>query len=162
MLTKNGEELQLGDFGLSQVQAYTGEMLRTAYPDGFPAYLAPELLKLPELDSKGEWSLKYDHKVDIWSCGAVLYELFHLTMMWFKRPHNQWIPDDLIRHWIRERVLKNQHEKFARDCPVAIVRLIRQCCDQSAAKRPEASQLLKQATEIKQIAEAVFEKKDNK
>ena len=72
MLTKNGEELQLGDFGLSHVQ----EQTKCKTPNGFSAYLAPELLKLPELDSKGEYSLTYDHKVDIWSCGAVLYELF--------------------------------------------------------------------------------------
>ena len=98
LLTKNGEELQLGDFGLSQVQAHTAKTMQTVEPNGFPAYLAPELIKLPELDSKGEWSLNYDHKVDIWSCGAVLYELFHLTLMWFKPKHNQWIPGEIIRH----------------------------------------------------------------
>ena len=84
MLTKNGEELQLGDFGLSQVQAHTAKTMRTLEANGFPAYLAPELQRLPEMDSMGEYKFKYDHKVDIWSCGAVLYELFHLTMMWFK------------------------------------------------------------------------------
>ena len=156
MLTKNGEELQLGDFGLSQVQAHTAKTMQTVDPDGFPAYLAPELLKLPELDSKNEYGLKYDHKVDIWSCGAVLYELFHLCLMWFKRPHNQWMPGALVAHLTRQRVLANQHEEFAEDCPAVIKSIVLQCCDQSPSRRPEASKLFKQATEIKDVIEAVL------
>ena len=136
--------------------------MKTVNPKGFEAYLAPELLKSPVMDSQGKWGLKYDHKVDIWSCGAILYELFHLTMMWFKPPHDQWVPENLIRIWIRDRVLKNQHVEFAPDCPTAIVRLIRQCCDQSAARRPEARELLKQASEIKEITETVLEMKNQR
>ena len=153
MLSKNGEELQLGDFGLSQVQAHTAKTMRTLNPNGFPAYLAPELLKLPEMDSKGLYVFKYDHKVDIWSCGAVLYELFHLAMMWFKWFKNQQVPKGLIYHLISKRVLANQHEEFSPDCPAAIKRLVLKCCDQSPSSRPEASQLLEQATEIKKVVE---------
>ena len=153
MLTNDFEELQLGDFGLSQVQAHTAKTMRTINPNGFPAYLAPELLKLPEMDSSGEYVLKYDHKVDIWSCGAILYELFHLAMMWFKWP-SQPVPEALVHHWIKERVLANQHQAFAADCPAAIKGLILKCCDQSPANRPEASELLKQATEMKELVEA--------
>ena len=153
MLSKNGEELQLGDFGLSQVQAHTAKTMRTLNPNGFPAYLAPELLKLPEMDSAGHFSLKYDHKVDIWSCGAVLYELFHLAMMWFKWPSHP-VPKGLIHHLITKRVLANQYEEFAPDCPSAIKRLVLKCCDQSPDKRPEARQLLEQATEMKELVEA--------
>ena len=159
MLTKNGKELQLGDFGLSQIQAHTNN-LKTVDPNGFPAYLAPELLKLPELDSMGAWALKYDHKVDIWSCGAVLYELFHLAFMWFKRPHDQWLPGGIIHHMIRQRVLANQHEEFASDCPSAIKVLVLKCCEQSPAKRPEASELLKYATKIKQMIETALDMKE--
>ena len=155
MLTKNGKELQLADFGLSQIQAHTNN-LKTVDPNGFPAYLAPELLKLPELDSMGAWALKYDHKVDIWSCGAVLFELFHLTMMWFKRQHDQWIPMEVIRHLTRERVLANQHEKFSPDCPSAIKILVLKCCEQSPDKRPEASELLEQATTMKELVETAL------
>ena len=151
-LTNNGDELQLGDFGLSQVQAFTAKSMRTADPNGFPAYLAPELLKLPELDSNGQYVLKYDHKVDIWSCGAILYELFHLAMMWFKWPP-QPIPGGLVYHLTRQRVEVNQHEEFAPDCPAVIKRLILKCCDQSAARRPEASELLEQATGLKELVE---------
>ena len=153
MLTKNGEELQLGDFGLSQIQAHTAKTMRTVDPDGFAAYLAPQLLKMPEMDSSGQFVLKYDHKVDIWSCGAVLYELFHLAMMWFKWPP-QPIPKLLVHHLIRERVLANKHEEFSPDCPAMIKGLILKCCDKSAANRPEASELLKQATEMKELVEA--------
>ena len=153
MLTKNGEELQLGDFGLSQVQAHTAKTMRTVNPDGFAAYLAPELLKLPEMDASGNYGLKYDHKVDIWSCGAILYELFHLAMMWFKWPP-QPVPRALVHHLITKRVLANQHEEFASDCPAAIKDLILKCCDQSPDKRPEASQLLKQATGMMELVEA--------
>ena len=53
MLTKNGEELQLGDFGLSQLQTHS---LITVNSTGFPAYLAPELIKLPEKDSTGNYN----------------------------------------------------------------------------------------------------------
>ena len=161
LLTKNGKELQLGDFGLSQVQAFTANSMRTVDPNGFPAYLAPELLKLPELDSKGEYVLKYDHKVDIWSCGAILYELFHLAMMWFKWPP-QPIPGALVTHLTRQRVQANQHEPFASDCPAAIKRLVLKCCDQSAARRPEASELLEQATEMMELIEAGQKMRDTK
>ena len=152
-MTKNGEELQLGDFGLSQVQAFTAKSMRTADPNGFPAYLAPELLRLPELDSTGEYVLKYDHKVDIWSCGAILYELFHLAMMWFKWPPKP-IPGLIVTHLTRERVLANQHEPFSPECPTLIKRLVLKCCNQSAARRPEASELLEQATEMMELIEA--------
>ena len=153
-MTKNGEELQLGDFGLSQIQAYTAKVTRTLNAHGFPAYLAPELLKFPEIDTNGKYVYKYDHKVDVWSCGAILYELFHLAMMWFKLPENKNPPGELVLYWTRERVLKNQHEKFASDCPEVIRHLIRQCCNQSAQRRPEASELLKQATGIKEAIQA--------
>ena len=160
MLTKNGKELQLADFGLSQVQAHTNN-LKTVDPNGFPVYLAPELLKLPELDSMGAWALKYDHKVDIWSCGAILYELFHLAMMWFKWPP-QPIPGALVTHLTRQRVLANQHEPFASDCPAIIKKLVLKCCDQSAARRPEASELLEQAIDIKEIVEVDRQIRDTK
>ena len=152
MLTKDGNVLQLGDFGLSQVQEHSAKSMRTVDPDGFAAYLAPELLKLPEVDSNGEYGLKYDHKVDIWSCGAILYELFHLKMMWFKWPPKP-LPRGLVHHLIRGRVLANEHEEFALDCPAAIKRLVQQCCNQSPASRPEASELFDQAAEIKELIE---------
>ena len=58
MLTKNGEELQLGDFGLSQVQMHTAKSIKTVDSTGFPAYLAPEIIKLPVMDSTGNYALK--------------------------------------------------------------------------------------------------------
>jgi serine/threonine protein kinase len=62
LLKKQGAlEIKLADFGLSKV--YTGEALQTAC--GTPYYVAPEILV-----SEG-----YDHKIDTWAAGVLLYVL---------------------------------------------------------------------------------------
>jgi len=62
LLKKQGLlEIKLADFGLSKV--YNGEALQTAC--GTPYYVAPEILV-----SEG-----YDHKIDTWAAGVLLYVL---------------------------------------------------------------------------------------
>jgi len=62
LLKQHGSlQIKLADFGLSKV--YTGEALQTAC--GTPFYVAPEILQ-----SDG-----YDHKIDTWAAGILLYVL---------------------------------------------------------------------------------------
>ena len=60
---------------------------------------------------------------------------------------------EIIRHVTRQRVLANDHEEFAPDCPPALKQLVLECCAQSPDRRPEPSQLLEKVTEIRQQIE---------
>ena len=59
--------VRLGDFGISKVLSGTMSVASTCV--GTPLYLAPELCE----------GKAYDNKCDIWSLGAILYELCALT-----------------------------------------------------------------------------------
>ena len=66
-LTSKGD-LQLGDFGISKIMASTMACARTKV--GTPYYLAPEVCQ----------SRPYSGPCDIWSLGAVLFELMALRV----------------------------------------------------------------------------------
>ena len=59
----NDMKVKIGDFGISKQLNNISEFAKTQC--GTPIYMAPEILK-------GE---KYNYKVDIWSLGAIIYEL---------------------------------------------------------------------------------------
>ncbi|XP_048735252.1 serine/threonine-protein kinase Nek9-like isoform X2 [Ostrea edulis] len=58
--------IKLGDFGISRILETKSQMAETVV--GTPLYMAPEIVK-------GD---SYDHKVDMWALGCVLYELLTL------------------------------------------------------------------------------------
>jgi len=59
-------EIKLGDFGIARsIKNNTSTM---TFGKGTTLYMAPEL--------NGRGSSKYDFKVDIWSLGVTIYELF--------------------------------------------------------------------------------------
>lgn len=67
LMRQEGEVVvKLGDFGISRVLAAGENLCATSI--GTPCYMAPELLE----------ERPYDYKVDVWSAGCVLYELFAL------------------------------------------------------------------------------------
>lgn len=57
-LTGNGDEVKIGDLGVSRVLKTDSEMARTQV--GTPYYVSPEIWK----------NRPYDAKCDIWSLGA--------------------------------------------------------------------------------------------
>lgn len=56
--------LKITDFGLSTVFIYQGGRRQLSTACGTPPYSAPEIVLL-----------NYDERVDIWSCGIILYVL---------------------------------------------------------------------------------------
>ncbi|KAK9713289.1 hypothetical protein RND81_06G017300 [Saponaria officinalis] len=60
--SENSTELKIADFGLSR-HLYSGNYAETVC--GSPLYMAPEVLEFK----------RYDEKVDMWSIGAILFEL---------------------------------------------------------------------------------------
>lgn len=60
---ENNSLLKITDFGLAKLLSQTNDLMKTAC--GTPGYVAPEVLK----------KKKYMNKVDMWSCGVILYIL---------------------------------------------------------------------------------------
>lgn len=67
ILITSNMEVKLTDFGLSKLGLSDHEMMQTRC--GTPMYVSPEILR-------GD---KYDHRVDLWSLGVVLYILLHCS-----------------------------------------------------------------------------------
>jgi serine/threonine protein kinase len=67
LIAKKGDigQIKLTDFGLSKMIDEQSTIMKTAC--GTPAYVAPEVL-----NNKGHG---YDHKVDVWSMGVIIYIL---------------------------------------------------------------------------------------
>ena len=62
-----GDDIKVGDFGISRVLQFTQDMAQTAV--GTPLYVAPEVVK----------GVSYDAKADVWSMGCTFYEIITLT-----------------------------------------------------------------------------------
>jgi serine/threonine protein kinase len=59
---------KIADFGLTS-EGTSDTLVHTSYARGKPGYRAPELLGEPE-------NRVYNNKVDLWSLGCIIYELF--------------------------------------------------------------------------------------
>ena len=64
----SGQQLKIGDFGISKSLDQTRDMAQTYC--GTPVYMAPEVVG----------GVPYNHKADIWSLGCILYELAALKL----------------------------------------------------------------------------------
>lgn len=116
MLNKNGD-LLLTDFGNSTIYMYKGKTRRLTTIVGSYSYMAPEVLK-------GE----YNHLIDIWSMGMVLFVLYTGTVLW-KRPT---LDDEVFSNYI---MFKNHnYAPFTKLSP-QIVKLFENMCNISVDKR---------------------------
>ena len=65
ILVSHNNYIKVGDFGVSKILK-KGKLASTVI--GTPVYMSPEIIN----------SNLYDHKIDIWSLGCVLYEMIML------------------------------------------------------------------------------------
>lgn len=122
MLSKNGD-LLLTDFGYSTVYMYKGRTRKLSSIVGSYSYMAPEVLK-------GE----YNHLIDIWSMGVVLYVLYVGNVPW-KRPV---LEDDRFANYL---MFKNHnYEPFTKMSP-QIVKLFEAMCNISLDRRIDINEL---------------------
>lgn len=128
------ENLLMDDSGTVKITDF-GAALDTVNcknPDEFSVicgtreYMAPEMLK----------ENNYDTKVDIWSCGVVLYELLHRGLPFessvYKNKHKT-----LLKHILNNKI------SFSKKITGEAVDLLKQCLHVDPKKRITADQILK-------------------
>lgn len=134
LLGRKGQ-VKIGDFGIAH-DARQPSLTRTGVSLGTPAYMSPEQLR-------GE---RVDHRSDLFSLGAVLYELIS-----GKTPFPQPEPDD--EHAEPSLLLRIERgdlmalRRAARGTPRALCRIVAQCLRAKADRRIASAAALRKALE---------------
>ena len=114
-----GKRVRLADFGISKEYGDI-TLTATANPIGTLDYMAPERL------ARERVSARLKSRSDIYSLGMTLLYLFSGQHPWAHlRPYNY--------EAVNSRVQMGQQPPIPRDCPTALVRIIRDC----GARRPQ-------------------------
>ncbi|XP_062587241.1 serine/threonine-protein kinase Nek9-like isoform X2 [Saccostrea cucullata] len=131
-LTKT-DLIKLGDFGISRILESMSQMAETVV--GTPYYMAPEIIK-------GD---SYDHKVDMWALGCVVYEL--LTLKKTFHATNQ------LR--LAYEIVKGERGDIDPQYSENIQHLVSWMLQKNAKDRPSAEELLTSSkfTEIADVQE---------
>jgi eukaryotic-like serine/threonine-protein kinase len=126
-LTRQGdlERIKLLDFGISKA-TLTGKVFgdelsgtESACLLGTPLYMSPEQIRATD---------EIDHRSDIWSLGAVLYELI--------TAHSAFVADSVRQVWTR--ILETSPTPIAAYCPEApptLAAVIERCLEKDPARR---------------------------
>ncbi|XP_019182615.1 PREDICTED: serine/threonine-protein kinase STY17-like isoform X2 [Ipomoea nil] len=126
--------VKVADFGVARVQAVTGVMTAET---GTYRWMAPEVIE----------HKPYNHKVDVFSFGIVLWELLTGEIPYvFLTPLQAAI--GVVQQGLRPNIPKNTHPKLAE--------LLENCWHQDPTKRPEFSEILEI---LKQISDEVGDDK---
>nr|XP_034323342.1 serine/threonine-protein kinase Nek9 isoform X3 [Crassostrea gigas] len=128
-LTK-ADLVKLGDFGISKILETKSQMAETVV--GTPYYMAPEIVK-------GD---SYDHKVDMWALGCVVYEL--LTLKKTFQATNQ------LR--LAYEIVKGERGDIDPQYSENIQQLVSWMLQKNAKDRPSAEELLT-SSKFTQIAD---------
>ena len=111
----NGQVWKISDFGISKIVGMEGNPAVTYV--GTPGYMAPEIRQM--------YNVAYDDKVDIWSLGCTVIEMFD--------PYSQMFRD---RYWLFN--LKTVQEKVPEEFHDFLVA----CLEENPQERSTATQLL--------------------
>jgi len=134
---------KVADFGLSRLtetaklEPETGDSLMTTIC-GTVHWSAPELLR-----SQGRLT-KYSSKVDVYSYGVVLWEIWTRGKPYWDWPDDQWV--------LRTRILEGLRPPLPDDIMPAYRSLIERCWNADPDERPDFMQIL---DELRRMARAV-------
>jgi serine/threonine protein kinase len=129
---ENGElRAKITDFGLSILKRYS---IQEEGAIGSVPWLAPEIAKHND-------SSQYSEASDVYSLGMVLFELVSKKVPYFDLAGETPRPSpEVIQRWIVEG--RKPWENLPKDCPTALVTLIRECCDQDPKNRPTTEMVI--------------------
>lgn len=120
ILLDDYKDIKVCDFGISKKLSDT---LMTGMI-GTPSYMAPELMV--------NTTNYYDERIDIFSFGMILWEMFHQRI-----PYANMNPFQ-----ISLRYSQGERPKIDIDCPKRLEKLIKECWNQNAHQRPSFDQIL--------------------
>ncbi|KAL9976486.1 hypothetical protein ACROYT_G013794 [Oculina patagonica] len=132
--------IKLGDFGISRILMGTSDMATTF--TGTPYYMSPEVLK-----HEG-----YKYKSDIWSMGAVLYELCNLQ--------HAFQGESLMG--VMYKIVEGNPPKLSDKYSVELQTLYDRMLDKDPANRPSASEVLRNEYIAQNLAKLKHQMDDNK
>ena len=115
------------------MQKHASQTMQTKpNPPGYESYMPPELIN-------GD---SYNEKIDVWGTGCIIYEIFHLKVL-FACTVDLWLPEIGLRNNIARAVLNNQHRGFDDGICETIKDVILGCINQKAEDRLTASEVLR-------------------
>ncbi|KAG0612962.1 hypothetical protein M758_6G066100 [Ceratodon purpureus] len=137
---------KVADFGMSKTKLKSMTFSKQTPNTGTTRWMAPELIKLADSESKEEMSEgettveKYPLKCDIYSFAMVCYEI--LTG---KLP----FPNISSQREVRRLVLKGERPQLPDGCPDRLKELIHRCWSDDPQKRPAFGDICKELRQLK-------------
>jgi len=108
IMVSEGLKVTLIDFGVSKISSKT--ITNTASQSGTTRYLAPEVFDV-DVETESDKPIRNTTKLDIWSTGCMISELFSGILPWFHKYKN-------------ENILKKKlMQKIAFDIPDEIIQI---------------------------------------
>ena len=135
MITSTGL-VKILDFGLAKLTEFSEEsdpgerLTQDGRILGSPPYLSPEQAQAEKVDARS----------DIFSLGAVMYEMFSGN-----RPFERGSNVDMLAAVVRDHPKKIR--SFAKDLPASLEKIIAQCLEKKAERRPQRIEGVKEALE---------------
>ena len=125
LMNENGN-IKITDFGAAVDCVKCQDPKEFKVICGTREYMAPEMLK----------ELTYDYKVDVWSCGVVLYEILHRGLPHksdaYKNKHKA-----ILKH------LQNNKVSYSKKLSNEVVDLLKKCLELDPKKRCTSQDILK-------------------
>lgn len=123
--------LKIIDLGLGQ---FLNENEHLSRLKGSIFYMAPEQFKM-----------KYNHKVDIWSCGVILYFLITGTPPFVAKKYNDEGLAVIDNQGVQKKILSGKVDydvKALKHVDPAVVKMLKRMLAMDPDERPEAAELL--------------------
>jgi serine/threonine protein kinase len=130
-------KVTLIDFGVSKISTRT--ITHTGSQSGTVRYSPPELYDI-DVTTTSDKPIKLSTKIDIWSTGCMISELFSGLLPWIKVVKNEMI----LRKKLMDKIafpIPDEIKKLEEKENFVVCDLINKCCDVNPDNRPSATEL---------------------